>query len=194
MESSSSSALSEQHCVSTAGVQPRPDTTKSTVTVPRVPNLCPIFSETTGAGIIKVVKLSKSAVLPTKSTPLSAGYDLYAAKKYMVPAHGKQLIDTDLQIEMPAGTYGRIAPTSKLSWKHHVSVSAGVVDADYRGNVRVVLFNHGNKPLVLDSGEKVAQLICEKLAWPIDIVECQNLSETIRADRGVKRNRDDTDE
>ncbi|CAI6371048.1 unnamed protein product [Macrosiphum euphorbiae] len=141
---------------------------------------------------IRIVKLTKNAVFPTKSTPLSAGYDLYSARRYLVPAHGKQLIDTDLQIALPEGTYGRIAPTSKLSWKNHTSVSAGVIDADYRGNVRVVLFNHGPNSFMVEPGEKVAQLICEKLAWPIGVIECSDLDSTVRGNRGVKRSADDT--
>lgn len=61
--------------------------------------------------IIRVVKLSERARLPTKSSPLAAGYDLYTNRPYIIPANGKQLIDTDLQIALPIGSYGRIAPT-----------------------------------------------------------------------------------
>jgi len=55
-----------------------------------------------------------------------------SAYKYIIPAHGKELVKTDLQIEVPFGTYGRIAPRSGLAWKNHIDVGAGVIDADYR--------------------------------------------------------------
>jgi len=56
----------------------------------------------------------------------------YSAYKYIIPGHGKELVKTDLQIEVPFGTYGRIAPRSGLAWKNHIDVGAGVIDADYR--------------------------------------------------------------
>ena len=52
-----------------------------------------------------------------------------------IPARGKGLVRTDIQIKVPNGTYGRIAPRSGLAWKHHIDIGAGVVDEDYRGNV-----------------------------------------------------------
>lgn len=71
---------------------------------------------------LKVVRITKFAQLPTKATAQSAGYDLYSAYRYVIPPYGKQLLDTDLRIAVPEGSYGRIAPTSKLSWKHHIDV------------------------------------------------------------------------
>lgn len=56
----------------------------------------------------------------------------HSAYKYIIPAHGKELVKTDLQIEVPFGTYGRVAPRSGLAWKNHIDVGAGVIDADYR--------------------------------------------------------------
>ena len=62
----------------------------------------------------------------------------------VVSANDKAIAPTDIAVAMPEGTYGRIAPGSGLAAKHHLAVGSGVTDADYRGNVRVVLFNHGN--------------------------------------------------
>jgi dUTPase len=62
-----------------------------------------------------------------------------------IPARGKGLVKTDLQIGIPPGTYARVAPRSGLAWKHSIDVGAGVVDEDYRGPVGVILFNHGDK-------------------------------------------------
>ncbi|KAF6175268.1 hypothetical protein GIB67_030486 [Kingdonia uniflora] len=75
---------------------------------------------------------------------LLAGYDLSSAIEAKVPARGKALIPTDLSIAISQGTYARIAPRSGLTWKHSIDVGAGVIDADYRGPVGVILFNHSD--------------------------------------------------
>ena len=93
--------------------------------------------------LIYVKKLSEAAAVPTKTSEEAAGFDLSSAVDTCVPANGKMLIPTDLAIAVPRGTYARIAPRSGLAEKHFLSVGVGVVDADYRGNVKVLLFNHG---------------------------------------------------
>jgi len=84
---------------------------------------------------------------------------------------------------VPEGTYGRVAPRSGLAWKHHIDVGAGVIDADYRGNVGVVLFNHSEKDFPVQVGDRVAQLILERIIVP-DVVEVQELPDTIRGAGG----------
>ena len=116
-------------------------------------------------------------------SPLSAGYDLYAAYDGVVPARGKTLVKTDLQIRVPHGSYGRVAPRSGLAVKHFIDVGAGVVDRDYTGNVGVVLFNHGQEDYVIKRGDRVAQLVCEKIAYP-ELEECRQLEETQRGQGG----------
>lgn len=107
--------------------------------------------------VLKFAKLTEKAFIPTKGSKYAAGYDLRryvfeiylrlgkiakfqiyvffsfnSAYEYIVPPNGKELIKTDLQIEVPENTYGRIAPRSGLAWKYHIDVGAGVIDADYR--------------------------------------------------------------
>lgn len=111
---------------------------------------------------LRVKKLSEYAMLPTRGSPLSAGFDLYSAHNYVVPAKGSMLIEnvligrkivlsgrlvcsTDLAVAVPTGCYGRVAPRSGLAVKHGIDVGAGVVDADYRGTLGVVLFNFGDE-------------------------------------------------
>ena len=90
----------------------------------------------TGAGVkLQIAVLSENATIPTRGSARAAGYDLYSAEDTEVPARGKCLVKTDIQIKVPSGTYGRIAPRSGLSWKNHIDIGAGVVDEDYRGNV-----------------------------------------------------------
>jgi dUTP pyrophosphatase len=83
--------------------------------------------------LLKFKKLTDKAILPTKGSPLAAGYDLYSAVDISVPAKGKSLVPTNLSVAVPEGNYGRIAPRSGLAWKNFIDSGAGVVDADYRG-------------------------------------------------------------
>ncbi|XP_050233343.1 deoxyuridine 5'-triphosphate nucleotidohydrolase-like [Mercurialis annua] len=131
----------------------------------------------------KVKKLSDKAVLPTRGSPLSAGYDLASATEAKVPARGKALIPTDLSIAVPEGTYARIAPRSGLAWKHSIDVGAGVIDADYRGPVGVILFNHSDVDFEVKSGDRVAQLIIEKIITP-NVLEVEDLDDTVRGEGG----------
>ena len=70
---------------------------------------------------------------------------LFSAYDYIIPPKGKVLAKTDLQIQLPNGCYGRVAPRSGLAHKHFIDVGAGVIDQDYRGNVGVILFNFGDQ-------------------------------------------------
>ncbi|KAG6872592.1 Deoxyuridine 5'-triphosphate nucleotidohydrolase, partial [Termitomyces sp. T159_Od127] len=88
---------------------------------------------------------SEKARVPTRGSALAAGYDLYSAEDKVIPAHGKALVDTQISIAVPAGTYGRVAPRSGLASKFMIDTGAGVIDADYRGIVFVLLFNLSDK-------------------------------------------------
>jgi dUTP pyrophosphatase len=81
---------------------------------------------------------------------MAAGLDLKSAY-ITIPAFGKGFVETDLAILIPTGCYGRITPRSGLALHHHISVN-GVIDADYRGNVCVVLFNHSVTPFQIRRG------------------------------------------
>ena len=128
-------------------------------------------------------KLTKNASSPTKATPDAAGFDLYSAHDIMVPAWGKTTVFTDIQIELPTGTYGQIASRSGLAQKYSLSVVGGVIDRDYRGNVGVILFNHSAENYNIKKGDKMAQLICQKIEYPI-LLEKDQLEETIRGSNG----------
>lgn len=80
----------------------------------------------------------------------------------MISPRGKALISTGISVQIPIGNYGRIAPRSGLAVKHFIDVGAGVVDADYRGEVRVLLFNFGEEEFKVSQGDRIAQLIIEK--------------------------------
>ncbi|KAF7313563.1 dUTPase domain-containing protein [Mycena chlorophos] len=130
-----------------------------------------------------IKRLSEKAKLPTRGSPLSAGYDLYSAEKKTIPAHGKALVDTQLSIAVPAGTYGRVAPRSGLASKFMIDTGAGVIDADYRGVVFVLLFNLSDKDFEVEEGDRIAQLIIERIYTP-EVLEVQDLDETLRGAGG----------
>jgi len=130
-----------------------------------------------------IKRLSDKARLPTRGSPLAAGYDLYSAEKTVIVARGKALVDTQLSIAVPVGTYGRVAPRSGLASKHMIDTGAGVIDADYRGPVFVLLFNHSEKDFQVEEGDRIAQLIIERISNP-EVFEVDDLDETLRGSGG----------
>ncbi|XP_051123665.1 deoxyuridine 5'-triphosphate nucleotidohydrolase-like [Andrographis paniculata] len=135
------------------------------------------------ASFLRVKKLSEKATLPSRGSPLSAGYDLSSATETTVPARGKILIPTDLSIAIPEGTYARVAPRSGLTLKHSIDVGAGVIDADYRGQIGVILFNHSDVDFEVKVGDRIAQLILEKIETP-EVTEVDDLDSTARGSGG----------
>ncbi|EJD00797.1 dUTP diphosphatase, partial [Fomitiporia mediterranea MF3/22] len=130
-----------------------------------------------------IKRLSDRAFLPTRGSAFAAGYDLYSAEKKVVPARGKALIDTQISIAVPLGCYGRVAPRSGLASKFMIDTGAGVIDSDYRGTVFVLLFNLSETDFEVKEGDRIAQLIIEKIETP-DVVEVDDLEETLRGAGG----------
>ncbi|XP_038606668.1 deoxyuridine 5'-triphosphate nucleotidohydrolase, mitochondrial [Tachyglossus aculeatus] len=132
---------------------------------------------------LQFVRLSEHATAPTRGSARAAGYDLYSAYDYSIPAMEKALVKTDIQISLPHGCYGRVAPRSGLAAKHFIDVGAGVIDEDYRGNVGVILFNFGKEKFEVKKGDRIAQLICERVFYP-ELEEVQGLDDTERGSGG----------
>jgi len=114
---------------------------------------------------------------------MAAGYDLSSAEDIVIPAHSQRVVPTGLSIAVPVGCYGRIAPRSGLAVKHFIDVGAGVIDADYRGAVGVVLFNFSNVEFAIKRGDRIAQLILERIETP-EVVVTDDLDATERAAGG----------
>jgi len=91
---------------------------------------------------LKVKLLSPLGKLPVRATPGSAGYDLFSSENIKIEPNGIKMIKTDISMAIPSGYYGRVAPRSSLATKH-INVGAGVIDEDYRGEVKVVMYNLG---------------------------------------------------
>ena len=135
------------------------------------------------ASSLQVQFLTEFATLPKRESTGAAGYDLTSASNMIIKGHDKGIVQTDIVIKVPPGTYGRIAPRSGLAAKHFIDVGAGVIDEDYRGNVGVVLFNHSEKDFKVNRGDRVAQLIIEVIQTP-EVVNVQRIDGTARGDGG----------
>ncbi|TRZ64550.1 dUTP diphosphatase [bacterium] len=139
--------------------------------------------------IIKCKKFDVSikSTLPKYHTEHSAGMDLASASVDAViikPGEAK-LIPTNLILEIPHGYEGQVRPRSGLALKHGITVlnSPGTIDADYRGEVKVLLINHGQEKFEVNFGERIAQLIIAKVE-KAEIIEINEISETSRGAGG----------
>jgi dUTP pyrophosphatase len=125
--------------------------------------------------------------LPAYQTPGSAGLDLCAAVAEAVRlAPGeRRLIPTGLVFEIPEGHEGQVRPRSGLALKHGISIvnSPGTIDSDFRGEVGIVLINHGAEPYVVEPLSRIAQIVIARVEQ-VEIEEAENLSETARGAGG----------
>ena len=133
---------------------------------------------------LKVKKLSENATLPTKGSEMAAGFDLYASQPTTIGPGERGIVATDISVACPPGTYARIAPRSGLAVKKGIDVGAGVVDADYRGPVGVILFNlDKTNAFEVSKGDRIAQLILEKISM-VGLQEVDDLDATERGADG----------
>lgn len=132
-----------------------------------------------------VKRLDPAARLPERAHPGDAGLDLFAGAEVDVPAGESRLVGTGLAIELPPGTEGQVRPRSGLALRHAVTVlnAPGTIDAGYRGEVGVLLVNHGRQAFRVRRGMKVAQLVVTPVV-EVDVIEADALSETPRAGGG----------
>lgn len=132
---------------------------------------------------IEIKKLSETAKLPFHGSDAAAGYDLCSTETVRIAPQQRKLIKTGLALSIPEGYYGRIAPRSGLAFKFGIDVLAGVIDADYRGELGVILYNSGLADFLVNDGDRIAQLIiekCHKVEW----LEVNELEESVRSDGG----------
>jgi len=132
---------------------------------------------------VRVKKLSAEARVPIKGTARAAGHDLYANEGTDVTARGQAIVGTGIAIGLPHDTYGRIAPRSTLAGKHRLMKNAGVIDSDYRGELKVVLANIGDQPYRVEKGYRIAQLIIGKFDNR-ELLQVTQLDDTESGDQG----------
>lgn len=116
-------------------------------------------------------KLVAEATLPTAGSDGAIGLDLYALHDGILDPGERRAVLTGIAVAIPDGYYGRVAPRSGLAIRHGLDVLAGVIDDDYRGDVSVMLINHGETPAAWHRGSRIGQLILER-ADKFDPIEC----------------------
>ncbi|ALD61831.1 Deoxyuridine 5'-triphosphate nucleotidohydrolase [Mollivirus sibericum] len=138
-------------------------------------------------GQVLKVAVGKNAFMPKRADRGAAGYDLQSSsRETLTLRRGERLlIPTGLRMAIPKGHYGRVAPRSGLALKNGLDVGAGVVDSSYRGKVGVVLFNHSDQDFEIKHGDRIAQLILERISTPV-LQQAQKgeLGETKRGEGG----------
>lgn len=132
---------------------------------------------------LKVKLVHPDAQVPTRGSLYAAGIDLYAPEGHRLVPGQRKLISTGIEIAVPHGFYGRVAPRSGLAFKHGIDVLAGVIDSDYRGDLGVILLNTGTQNFIIQKGDRIAQLIIEAILTP-EIIHVETLDDTQRGEGG----------
>ena len=139
--------------------------------------------------MIKVLmkKLSHKAPIPNYNTEGSSGMDLMALTedKIVIKPNKSALVPTGLSVAIPNDTEIQIRPRSGLAAKSSISVlnTPGTIDSDYRGELKVILFNHGDKEFIINNGDRIAQMVLVPIL-KVQFEEVQDLPETIRGSGG----------
>ena len=155
---------------------------------------------------VKVKRLADNAIMPTKSQWDDAGFDLYSTEELTIYAGDTVLVSTGISMEIPTGHVGLIWPRSGLASKHGIDVFAGVIDAGYRGEIKVCLhngkldiFNEWKDGMgmcyytdyqawqdnlkTIDKGDKIAQILIQPVP-DVTLTEVDSLSESTRGGKG----------
>lgn len=133
-----------------------------------------------------IKKMNPEAKLPEKAHPTDAGFDLFSIEEKEIPAGEASLIKTGVSIQLPPNTEAQVRPRSGLALKHSITVlnSPGTIDEDYRGEIGVILINHGKEIFIVEKGMKIAQMVIQPVL-SVDIEEAEGeLSETNRGTGG----------
>lgn len=136
---------------------------------------------------VKILRLpnGEGLPLPAYESEFAAGMDLRAAEDAILPPAGRALVATGFAIALPQGFEAQVRPRSGLAAKHGVTVlnSPGTIDADYRGEVKVILINHGADAFAIKRGDRIAQMIVAPVTR-VTLAEAANLSDTARGSGG----------
>jgi dUTP pyrophosphatase len=134
---------------------------------------------------LKVLKLNKLAIQPRYEHPDDSGLDLFSIEELEIPTGESRLVHTGISVELPSGTEAQIRPKSGLALNYQVTVlnTPGTVDEGYRGEIGVILINHGKNPFRITKGMKIAQMVITPVIH-VEIEEVDSLSGTLRSTAG----------
>jgi len=134
---------------------------------------------------LKIKRLHPDAILPVRAHATDAGLDLYAAEQVGIPVLGRTLVGTGIAAAIPEGYVGYITPRSGLAHSNGITVlnSPGTIDAGFTGEIKIILINHGQAPYLIQPGQRIAQLLVQKIETPI-LTEVSELKNTPRNEKG----------
>lgn len=134
---------------------------------------------------LKVKLIHEEAKLPYQANEGDAGLDLYSIEEKVIKAGESALIGTGIQIELPVKTEAQIRPRSGLALKHSITVlnSPGTIDQGYRGEIKVILINHGKEDFKVEKHMRIAQMVIAPVLQ-VNLEQTKNLSDTDRAKGG----------
>ncbi|SHE72650.1 dUTP diphosphatase [Clostridium fallax] len=134
---------------------------------------------------LKIIKIHKDAIIPSYAHEGDAGLDLFSVEEKILKPSQSTLIKTGIKIELPKNTEGQVRPRSGLALKHCITLvnSPGTIDEGYRGEVGVIMINHGKDDFKIEKGMKIAQLVV-KPVWRVNVFEVDELSESERGEGG----------
>jgi dUTP pyrophosphatase len=134
---------------------------------------------------LKIKKLHPAAITPAYAHPGDAGMDLCAIDELEIAAGDTALVHTGITIELPPGTEAQVRPRSGLALKHSITVlnTPGTIDEGYRGEICVILINHGKHPFHVVQGMRIAQMVIKPVLY-MEIEESDELTQTVRGQGG----------
>ena len=136
---------------------------------------------------ILIKKTNRKVITPKYKTDGSSGVDLYAFldKEVVIKPNSSELIPTGLQVAIPGELEIQIRPRSGLAAKESIGVlnSPGTIDSDYRGELKIILFNHGNKDFIINNGDRIAQMVLVPII-KMEFEEVDSLPDTVRGQGG----------
>jgi dUTP pyrophosphatase len=127
--------------------------------------------------------VGEGGALPEYATAGAAGADLRASEAVEIAPGGRAAVPTAVRLQIPPGHVGLVWPRSGLAVRHGIDTLAGVIDADYRGEVRVALVNHGDEPFRVARGDRVAQLLVQRVERAA-FTAAASIDDTERGGRG----------
>jgi dUTP pyrophosphatase len=129
------------------------------------------------------IMLDEGAICPTRAHDHDAGLDLYSREELIIMPGESEVFDTGVHVELPVRSFGKLESKSGLLVNYDIVSCGGVIDEDYRGSIRVKLYNLGHRPYMIRKGQKIIQLIVQPyMAPPIELTD--SLSETERGENG----------
>ena len=131
--------------------------------------------------IIKIQKIDSNAKIPDYANTNDAGLDLYSVEDLVLGKGERSAVRTGIKMEIPGGYVGLVWDKSGLALKSGVKTMAGVIDAGYRGEIKVVLINLSNQDFKIKKGQKIAQMLIQKIEYP-GIEEVEELGESVRGE------------